>query len=201
MSEIMQSPSSTRTTLGLIDNNKNKTHKYLFDPMMLIYYGVNVKEVFMHMGVESVFLNDTSTSNRIDDSFLYVVVNHKAPRFFKALSSLKRYRQLYRGIYSISEDKSVVLIKTLTGKVLENFLKSKYSKMYPQDTLEESAKYFREGTLNGEVDYSRVYKVLTKDEDYEDLMRNVLDFHGPLEELDSAIVLEKEIFNSIKYKK
>lgn len=193
--------STTSQLLGLTNGSSNKTKDYLFDPVIVIYYGIEVKELFMLMNVKAVYLNDTSTNNRIDDNYLYVVVDHTNPLYSRALESLRSYTALFKAVYAISEKYSVVVFKTIKGKVMHHFLNSEYSKMYPKDALIESADYFRESTLDGNISYTRVFKVLRGDEEYRKLMAQFLGVPPDLiQELDSAVKLKDEVFNSTTYK-
>lgn len=193
--------STTSQLLGLTNGSSNKTRDYLFDPVIVIYYGIEVKELFMLMNVKAVYLNDTSTNNKIDDNYLYVVVDHTNPLYGRALESLRSYTALFKAVYAITEKYSVVVFKTVKGKVMHHFLNSEYSKMYPQDALIESAAYFRESTLDGEISHKRVFKVLRGDEEYRKLMAQSLGVSSDLiQELDSAVKLKDEVFNSATYK-
>ncbi len=191
-----------------IIQQKTKTYKYLFIPMLTIFFKEewisNSKKatsrlytLLNELDIDNVYLGETEKD--IEKQLFHVIINSKDHA--KTLDILKRLSKdnaMIAGSYPIgttTDMKYVLLVnmadKESGAKFLKYFMKSKYSKIYDKVLLEHEAIANR---FNNE-ELRNIYKVLTRDGE---LLATIADNLGidyeDVKELDSKIDLENELF-------
>lgn len=178
--------------------SKTKTFQYLFKPCINLYLSKKIIKSIEQLSIVNVYLHDSAAYNKdVTDQNLYILVKHNDLNFFKNLEELKK-SNFYKGIYLVNKDYSIIIFKAVAGQAFENFIASKYSKMYNKRALDFIKDLF---ILNDaeekEPEYQKEFLVMSGDDSYRKQVAESLDIKEHfIVELDSKLHFNEETINS-----